>query len=242
MAFDNTQILFLDTLQLTDHISVRHSELRDVINLGEEQYFRVLQTLTAIPSEEKYLLFKQGIDWMEITDLEFFSMMVSSLSKEETQIFIPGVDFSSFKLYVRPDGEKIFADKDRCIQLDMYSHKRMMECLCAIHKIKKKVEKAGNSYTKQVLIEEDKERVERLLKNKKEFKSTLRPLISSMVNREGFKYTYDSVLSMKFGQFMDAATRLQLIVATDQLIQGIYAGNVDPKQIPKERMDWTRDI
>lgn len=242
MAIDSAKILFSDKFQITDKIVVRHSTLGDVVNLGEEHYFRVLQSLTSIPSDEKYLLYKQGIDWMELSDLEFFSMTASALSPDDTQIFFPGLNFSKFRLYIQPNGEKAFADKDTGIKIDFYVHRKMMDCLCTIHKIKKKVEKAGNSYTKQILIEEDKERVERALKKPKEFKSTLAPLMSSMVNREGFKYDYQTIMDMRFGQFMDAATRLQLIVATDQLIQGIYNGTVDASKIDKKRMDWTREI
>lgn len=242
MANDTARILFSDSFEITQKISVRHSTLGDVINLGEERYFRILQLLTAIPSDEKFLLHKNGIDWMEISDLEFFAMMVKGLPKEDSQIFIPGLDFSKFKLYKDSNGDIKFADQRRGIVMDFYSHKRLADCLCSIHRIKKKVEKAGNAITKQILIEEDEDRHKMAARNPKEFKSTLTPLISSMVNREGFKYTYDTVMAMKFGQFMDAAARLQMIIATDQLIQGIYAGNVDMKQIDKKRLDWTREI
>lgn len=240
MGIDTARILFSDSFEITKSISVRHSTLGDVIRLGEERYFRILQLLTAIPSDEKFILYKNGIDWMEISDLEFFSMMVKGLPKEDSQIFLPGLDFSKFKLYKDDSGDVKFSDGS--ITMDLYSHKRMADCLCSIHRIKKKVEKAGNETTKRVLIKEDEDRRKFAAAHPKDFKSTLTPLISSMVNREGFKYTYDTVMSMKFGQFMDAAARLQMIVATDQLIQGIYAGNVDPKQIDKKRLDWTREI
>ena len=237
---DTARILFSDSFEITKLISVRHSTLGDVINLGEERYFRTLQLLTAIPSDEKFLLYKNGIDWMEVSDLEFFAMMVRGIPKEDSQIFLPGLDFSKFKLYKDKNGDVKFSDG--VVTMDFYSHQRMAECLCTIHRIKKKVEKAGNATTKKVLIKEDEDRHKYAAKNTKEFKSTLTPLISSLVNREGFKYTYDTVMAMKFGQFMDAAARLQMIVATDQLIQGIYAGNVDMKQIDKKRLDWTREI
>lgn len=242
MALDAAQILFSSSFQITDHISVRHATLGDVINLGEQRYFRTLQFLTAIPSDEKYFLFTKGIDWMEITDLEFFSIMVKALPTEDSQIFLPGIDFSKFELYKRSDGEVLFSDKDAGITFDFRSHKMMADCLCSIHKIKKKVEKAGNAITKEYLIDEDKEKKQRLAEKQTEFKSSLVPLVSSMVNRDGFKYDYQSVMNMRYGQFMDAAARLQMIVATDQLIQGIYAGNVDSSKIDKKRLDWTREI
>lgn len=244
-SFDPAQILFSSSFRITDYISVRHSTLGDVINSGEKRYYHTLQLLTAIPSDEKYLLHKNGIDWMEISDLEFFSMMVKSIPKEDVAIFLPGIDFSRFEMYKTPDGDCRFSDKDAGITFDFYSHKRMLDCLCAIHRIKKKVEKAGNAYTKEVLIEDDKER-HQLAAAKAELdkgdNSALGSLISALVNRDGFKYDYQTVMDMRYGQFMDAAARLQLIVATDQLVQGIYAGNVDPNKIDKKRLDWTRAL
>lgn len=241
MAIDPALLLFSDSLQITEHISVRHATLGEVIRF-KQRYFRTLSVLTAIPSDEKYLLHVKGIDWMEITDLEFFSMMVKALPVEDSQIFLPGIDFSKFELYRREDGEILFSDKDAGITFDFRSHKMMADCLCKIHKIKKKVEKAGNAYTKQILIDEDKEKKERLAAKRTDSESSLVSLISSLVNRDGFKYDYQTVMDMRYGQFMDAAARLQLIVATDQLIQGIYAGNVDSSKIDKKRLDWTRNI
>lgn len=243
MAINTTQLMFSDIFHITDYISVRHSTIGDVIlNLGEQRYFRTLSILTAIPSDEKYLLHTKGIDWMEISDLEFFAMMVKALPKEDTQIFIPGIDFSKFELYRRPDGEVLFSDKQAGATFDFRSHQMVADCLCKIHKIKKKVEKAGNAFTKQVLIDEDKEKKERMAANQTEFKSSLLPLISSLVNRDGFKYNYQTVMDLRYAQFMDAAARVQLIAATDQLIQGVYNGTIDQSKLDKKKLDWTRDI
>lgn len=242
MAIDIAQVLFSDSFKITDKIYVRHSTVGDVVRLGEEHYFQVLQTLTAIPSDEKYLLWQHGIDWMQISDLEFFAMIVKALDPKDSQIFVPDVDFRRFELYKRPDGDIVFADKDNAIVLDLYSHKRLMDTLCQIHRIKKKIEKAGNELTKRILIEEDRDKRKFAAAQHKEYQSTLMPLISSMVNREGFKYDYQSIQSLRFGQFMDAVSRLQLIVSTDQLIAGVYAGNVDMKKLDKKKLDWTRDI
>ena len=242
MVIDIAQVLFCDRFKITDKVYVRHSTVGDVVRLGEEKYFQILQTLTAIPSDEKYLLWKNGIDWMNISDLEFFSMVVKALDPVDSQIFIPDIDFRKFELYRRENGDIVFADKEDAIILDLYSHKRLMDTLCQIHRIKKKVEKAGNELTKKILIEEDRDKRKLAASKHKEYKSTLIPLISSMVNREGFKYDYDSIQQLRFGQFMDAVSRLQLIVSTDQLIAGVYAGNVDTKKLDKKKLDWTRDI
>ena len=241
---DTSRLLFSDEYEVTQKISVRHSTVGDVLRLGERRYFHILHTLTSIPSDEKWLLHTKGINWMDISDLEFFAMLAPSLKPEDSQIFFPGLDFSKFRLYKQDDGLLLFADKANGITIDKFSHMKMMECLCTIHKIKKKVEIAGNEHTRQVLLEDDKLRYERALAkaDMQEYKSTLVPLISALINREGFKYNYNTVGELRFGQFLDAAARVQMIVATDQLIQGVYAGNVDAKKLDKKKFDWTREI
>ena len=242
MTLDASQIIFQDKFRVTDNIYVRHSTIGDILDIGEQRYFQILHVLTGIPSDEKWILHQSGIDWMEITDLQYFAMVAPTLKKEDVGIFLPGLDFKRFKLYKRPDGDFVYSDAENGYTIDFRGHKIISDCLCTIHRIKKKVEKAGNAYTKQMLIKEDEQRHKLAMAKQSEFHSTLMPLISSMINREGFKYDYSSIRGMLFGQFMDAVARLQLIVATDQLVQGIYAGNVDAKKIKKKNLDWTREI
>lgn len=240
---DAGQVLFSKSYKITDKIIMRQSTVGDVIALGEEHYFHVLNLLTAIPSDAKSALWDAGLDWEEVPDLQFFAMAVSGLKPEDTQIFIPGVDFTKFALYKRDDGDFVFADKVNCITVDVMVHKKILDYLCAAHKIKKKPEKAGSALTKQWLIEEDRDkRKMAAAKKDKPFKSDLIPLVSSMVNREGFKYDYETVMGLPFGQFMDAAARVQLIVSVDGITSGIYAGTIDGKKVAKSQLDWTRAI
>lgn len=243
-VLDKGQILFSNNYRITDNISVRHSTVGDIINLGEEKYFGILSTLTSIPSDAKSVLDDMGIDWVEISDLEFFALTTGGLSESESGIFLPNIDLRKFKLYKRPDGDIVYADKDNSIIIDKRAHMMILETLCTIHKIKKKPEKPGSKLARQWLIEEDREK--RMLaarkKEKNGFESTLIPLISSAVNSEGFKYNYQTVLDLPYGQFMDAIARLQIIKSADALLGGCYSGNVDMKKLNKKNLDWMREI
>ena len=75
-------------LPLTDKISLRLPTLGDVVDLGEERYFNVVQMLTAIPSDMKAPLWDVGIDWTEFSDLEMFAVMTANLPPDETRIFL----------------------------------------------------------------------------------------------------------------------------------------------------------
>lgn len=59
---DPIKLYFGDDYRLTDAITIRQPTLGDVIDIGEEQYFSVVQMLTAIPSDMKAPLWDVGID------------------------------------------------------------------------------------------------------------------------------------------------------------------------------------
>lgn len=237
---DPIKLYFGDDYKLTDAITIRQPTLGDVIDIGEEQYFSVVQMLTAIPSDMKAPLWDVGIDWTEFSDLEMFSVMTSQLTPESTHIFFGGLDLSGLKLYKRQDDELLMMNDDRSIVLDKYSHKRMLDFLCSVHNIKKKVERAGNKYTKQILIEEDRKRI--ALNKGKPFQSQLVPIISTMVNSADFKYSLETVRGMKYYAFMDSVLRLQMSNSINHLTAAYYSGNIDTSKFDVKKLDLFCDI
>lgn len=239
-TIDPIRLYFGDDYRLTDQITIHQPKLGDVIDIGEEQYFHVVQMLTAIPSDMKAPLWDVGIDWMEFSDIEMFAVMASQLDVEETRIFFGDLDLKNFKLYKRDDGELILADVDTKIVFDKYSHARMLDFLCRIHNIKKKVEKAGNKYTKKALIEEDRKRI--AAQKNEHFKSQLVPIISTMVNSPGFKYTNETIRDMTYYAFMDSVVRTQSNHSIEHLTAAYYSGNIDTSKFDVKKLDMFCDI
>lgn len=118
---DPIKLYFGDDYRLTDAITIRQPTLGDVIDIGEEQYFSVVQMLTAIPSDMKAPLWDVGIDWTEFSDLEMFSVMTSQLTPESTHIFFGDLDLSSLKLYKRQDDELLMMNDDRSVKRNDWS-------------------------------------------------------------------------------------------------------------------------
>ena len=239
-SVDHLALLAGKPIKITDKIIFTQPVLQSVIDFGEKKYYHILSNLTAIPSDMKSVLWDAGIDWMELSDLELFYSLAGQIPAEMTSIFFPNIDFSKFILVKTDDRGIIMYDKDNDIQIDFYVFAKMQDCLCKSHGIKKKVEKAGNKYTKQILIDEDRQNRE--LNKDKEFKSRLYGLVSAMVNYSGFKYSYKDVWDLTMFQFMDAVQRVRLIDATNHLLDGVYAGTVDGKKIRSEKYDWMREI
>lgn len=239
-GIDALQLLSGEIVTITDKIKYAQPKLSDVIKFGEAEYYQILSNLTAIPSDMKSILWDAGIDWMEFSDMELFYALAGQMSPEKTGIFFPDIDFSKFILYKTDAGEINMYNQDQDIKIDFYVFAKMQDCLCKSHGIKKKIERAGNKYTKQILIDEDRTNRER---NKgKKFESQLYGMVSSLVNYSGFKYNYNSVWDLTMFQFMDAVQRSRLIDSTNHLLNGVYAGTVDAKKIRNEKFNWMREI
>lgn len=81
--------------------------------------------------------------------------------------------------------------------------------------------------------------VERNGKNKKsDDESQYAPLILSIVNCSEFKYDFESVFSLPIYTFMESIKQVQKMISYKNLMMGIYTGNVDSKNIPKEDKTW----
>lgn len=240
MKIDQLMLLSGRPIRITDKITYAQPTLEDVIRFGEQEYYQILSNLTAIPSDMKSVLWDAGIDWMEFSDMELFYALAGQLPKEKTEIFFPEVDFTKFILVKNEDNDIIMYNKEDDIKIDIYVYTQMQECLRNSHSIKKKVERAGNTFTKQILIDEDRQNRE--INKGKEFKSELYGFVSSMVNYSGFKYNYDTVWDLTMFQFMDAVQRSTVIDSTHHLLNGIYAGTVDSKKIRNEKLNWMREI
>lgn len=227
-------------IQITNKITYNQPSLLDVIRYGEKEYYHVLSNLTAIPSDLKSVLWDAGIDWMEFSDIELFYALSAQISREKTEIFFPGIDFSQFVLVKTESDEIIMYNQSQDIKIDFYVLAKMQDCLCKSHGIKKKIEKAGNKYTKQILIDEDRQNRER---NKdKPFESNLFGMISALINYAGFKYNYQTVWDLTMFQFTDAVRRSRIIDSTNHLLNGVYAGTIDSKGIQNEKFNWMREI
>ena len=235
---DSLQLYFGNDLVINEHITVRQPTLRDVIEMGEEEYYGLVFSLTAISSDLKSTLWDAGIDWTNVSDLEMFFMMSSIIPIERTRILFGDLDLQGFGLYQREDGDLIMVNKDNVV-IDMYIHKQIMNFLCLVHNIKKKPEFAGNELTKKFLIEDDRQRIAR--QRNKPYESQLLPLVSAMVNSPGFKYDLETVQNMKLYAFMDSVRRIQLIRSTFLLTEAYYGGHLDEK-FNTSKLDWLCDL
>lgn len=237
---DQLGTFFGKPFQINSKISIRQPTLGEIIEYGENNFFSLISCATAISSEYKSLLWDAGIDYEQIDDFCMFGWMMCRQSVETTRILFGDLDFTKLKPVQREDGQTILFDADQDIIIDFNIHRRIKEYFKDAYGIEKKPDRAANQRTKMKLIELD--RMDKEAAASKPHQSTLQPIISSLVNHQGFKYDYAGALTLTFGQIMDAIQRLQIIQTAQSLMQGSMSGFCDTSKVPKNLWDWTRPI
>jgi hypothetical protein len=233
-------LYFGDDYIINDNIKLCQPTIGQIVDYGEGQYFSMIHTLTAIPSDMKSMLWDQmGLDWTKLDDFELFVMFSQTMTPDKTGIIFGDLDFSKMKPYQHPQNDEIvLADKDAGIIIDKLVYMRMMTFLRKLHNITPKPEKAKGKRAKQAMIDEDRRKRE--FNKDKPFKSYLLPLISAVKVRQG--YTRDYVRNMGIYEFTDDLSRLQVINNADALLKGMYSGMIDTKKIDKKELNWLREI
>ncbi|MBO7461962.1 MAG: hypothetical protein J6T96_05150 [Bacteroidales bacterium] len=234
---DELRLLRGDDFVVADKITVHHARLSEIVDLGESNYYSTVSSICATPSDYKAVLYDNfDIDWEEVEEFEFFLMMWGSLDTENTKLLLPDIECEKFQIVQKKDTEEVgLYNSETDVFINKAVYEELVEYIRKIHGLSKRVDKAGNESTKKYLLK--KARREAKSQDKK-YKSTLAPLVSGMVNSTEFKYDHRTVWDLNIYQFMDSVKRIQKIKDVNNIMHGIYSGNVDSKKISKDTLNW----
>lgn len=236
---DSLFLYFGDDYVINDNITISQPRIGEVADYGEAQYFSMVHSLTAIPSDMKSALFDMGLDWCEVEDFDLFMMLSQNLTPDKTGILFGDLDFSKMKPFRnRQNDEIVLADKETGVVIDKLIYTRIVNYLRKLHNITPKVEKTKSKTVKRWLIEEDRKRIQN--SKDKPFKSYLMPLISAVKVKQG--YTRDYIRNMGLYEFFDDVSRLQIIDHANHLLNGIYCGMADLSKVNKNEFNWLRPL
>lgn len=234
---------------VSEHIIVRQPTLGEICDYGECEYYSMVHQLTATPQSLKVQLSDMGIDYTKIDAWDlFYSILYNIYPKEKTSIIFGDLDLSKFQIMRRKDDNSIFlyqtikyGDSIEEIIIDEFTYNIITDYLRQVHGIHKDEKLPGNDSTKMILIEDEREEMER--NKNKEYRSQLKNLISTMVNCEGFKYNHSQVWDMKINAFMDSVKRISKIKNADLLLQSGYSGfGVNLKEVPNKQLNWMGEL
>lgn len=221
--------------------------IADVIDVGEEQFYRALSPFLKNPTSMRVFLYDAlHKDWNKTKDIELFFILINLLEdKEPLKLFFhdeilwndfvvvdakfqEDSDDGSLALY--SESQNILIYEDELMEL--------MEYIRTILNIHPKVEKAKGKSAKLWILQEDRMKAQ----EEKDNSSILLPYISSLINHSGFKYSLEELKSVNIYMFMDSVNRIQKYEQGIAALHGIYSGFVSAKDLPDKLLDFMGDI
>ena len=110
-----------------------------------------------------------------------------------------------------------------------------------MHNLKRDDRIAGTNSCRMAFIEDAKMEYEE--KKNEPFKSNLLPMISTLVNMDGFKRNDSDIWDMNIYAFMDSVKRIAKIKNASLLLQSGYSGfGIDLKKIKKDELDYMGEL
>ena len=214
--------------------------LREIVDFGETDFFAMVYQFCATPYDFMSELDDQGIRYEDIDEYIFFIVnLFESFNEENTKLIFPNLNVDKMNLYQKSDtGEILRVDSETELFIDQTVYQELVSTLRKIFGFKYNPKVAATPLTRKMMIREAKDR--RAMLASKETKSTLMPLVSTMVNISDFKYTHDEVWDMPFFAFMDSVKRVQAVRMAAAMYTGGYFGLKLSEA--KEYLDYTRPL
>ena len=238
-SVDPLQLYMGYDYSINDKIVIKQPTMRDVTDMGEQEYFSMVHTITANPTSMKVQLDSIGIDWNEIEDFDLFMMLAPNMNKEQTSILLGDLDLSALRPYRNHEnGDIVLANPDSNIIIDKLIYQRIVDYIRKMHNIKAEVKHAKNKFTKKAMIEYDRQQM--AANAAKEYKSYFVPVISTLQCKMG--WTKDYILNMGIVEYFEIVARMQIINNADHLLSGVYAGTIDIKKINKQDLNYMKEI
>jgi len=239
---DELKLYFGEPFRVNNSILIKQPTIGEIVEFGETRYWNIVMSITSTPTDLMSSLADIGADWEKISDFELFAChLKSQLHDADCDFIFDGLRLTEYKLDQNDFGELVLRSIiDPKKVIDANVHRIMAEFLRHLHGLKYNVQKAGNAMTKKKMIEID--RRERRMRADESKGSSLRPLISALVNSPGYKYNIEETKNLPYCAFIDCVKRLSIIKHADALAAGAYSGMADLSKIPKEEFNWLRAL
>lgn len=235
---DQLKVLRGKDIEIDQFITLKQPRLSDIVDFGEQRFFSTFYTLCSIPSDMKSALWDANLDFMKVTDWQLFLMLSRNFGKEDTSLIFGDIDFAAMSMMKVPEtGEVVLTNGTQYITEASYS--TFIPYVREMVGYVMKREKAGNKFTKMILIEEDRQKRE--LNANKPYESSLFPIIVSLVNTEEFSYKYEDVFDITLYQLMKSYMQIQNKKSAMALYQGSMSGFVDTSKINRKDFSWVYD-
>lgn len=230
-------ILYQRSIDINDKIHLVIPTVAEIIE-DEDNYYGLVNLITAMPIDMLVQLDDLGINFAEINDYELFLFLVfPTLQQTDTSMIFGDLDLSKFNYAKNEETDMIvLVDSENDIIIDRPIFTKIAMTLRKIHNLKKDNRKPGNEEAQKYMLERARKKLAR--QKNKVSDSQLETLIVALVNTEQFKYNYETVRSLSIYQFNESVQQISAKIAYDNTMRGVYAGTVDVKSLSQDDLNW----
>ena len=215
-------------------------------SIGEYEFWYMVQSVTATRYDCRLYLWSIGIDFDTIHWWQMVCQRVKDKVLPDCRAIMPDINFQSFIPCIdKETQEMVLFNPITEIKISEQEFSDLQVYWRTTLNLAPKDIRNANEHTRKWRLEHELEKLKRRerLGITEEFHSVLKNYISALINCEGFKYNWHTVWDLPINVFIDSLRRLQMIKQSDNLLKGIYSGNVSYKDLRhKEELDWLREI
>ena len=231
-------MLYKSEIVINDFVSIKIPSVGQVIEC-EDEYYNLVQLLTAMPIDLMVPLDDAGIDFSTINDYELFILLFNAIKQCDTKLIFGDLDLSPFEFAIDDQtGKIVYLDPKTERKFDRALQVNIAETLRKIHHLEKNNRKPGNEEARKYMIERARKKQNRNRRRKHD--SQLEDLIVAMVNTEQYKYDFAGTLELSIYQFNESVRQITHKQNYSNLMFGINSGSIDPKTINQDDLNWLK--
>lgn len=250
IEFDKLQIYvglphIVNVESASGSIEITLPTVGDIIRIGHKKFFQTLNIFITNTTSYRLLLWKQGIDWNDLSDFELFCMLYKQIDDEVSKLLFKDVSFSDFNIYSKKldDTETIILyNPEKELEINEEVYQNIAQYLRIAFNISPEEKITKDDALKRAYIRKDESSLKLAETDKNQKDSSLQPLISACVNHPGFKYNLKEVMDINICEFYDSVKRLQLYENCTALMKGMYSGMVDGSKIDTDAYNFMKEI
>lgn len=251
---DKLKLLRGRPIKISDLLTIRQPTLGEIEEAGEQKFLNTFWIMCSAAWDMPSVFADMGVDFMTISDWQFFIQAVRSFTVEDTKLIFGDLDFSKLvpmsmkKNEDDTEGQIVLVNVEPISvngveyqpaqyifteELYKDSIKYVREMIGFVHKGRK----AANKTTAMILVMDD--RKQRSRHKNDAYESMFHNGIISLVNTEEFPYTYETVFDLTMYQFTKSLMQIQGKKQACAMLQGSMSGFVDTSKIPAINFQWT---
>ena len=237
----SNSFLNVSSVEIIPGLTIRIPTVGEVLN-NENTYSNIVSLTTAVPYQYMVFLDDIGIDFTTITDYDLFLLLFPFYQNEDFSIVFEDLDMSDFYKTKNPQNDTwiLYSPKYDLI-IDELAYMLLSNAMLKINQTEKIPNKMGNEKAKEYALERERKKLlrrARRRKNKQE-ESQFEKIVVAMVNREDFKYNYETVMDLSIYRFYKSVNQIQQNITFENTMNGVYSGTVDTSKIAdKSCLSW----